>query len=205
MRGLVILVLATLAVGTFSLLGIRGCTFRDPPVRFWSGMVDQNRVNPQSTSTFYADGNAARVPPKGAVAYGRDAKAPDARFALDLNAAYAEAKIPVPVDEKLLDRGAEIFGITCALCHGAAGDGQGIITKYGMTPPPSFHQDRLRKLSDGEIFKTITLGKNTMGPYGGRIRPADRWAVVAWLRVLQRSQGATLEDVPADRRAELER
>ena len=104
MKQTVILILVTLAVGVFTLLGVRGCTFREPPVRFWSGMVDQNKVRPQAPSAFFADGVAARLPPTGTVAFGRNAFTADARFALDLEAAYAATEIPVPIDEALLDR-----------------------------------------------------------------------------------------------------
>jgi mono/diheme cytochrome c family protein len=121
--------------------------------------------------------------------------------------------VPLPVGEAVLRRGAERYGIHCAVCHGAAGygslgygpngEGKGLTTLYGMAGVASFHQDALRERPDGELFNTITKGKNSMPAYSHQIKPADRWAVVAYLRVLQRSQYAWLGDVPAEERARL--
>lgn len=112
--------------------------------------------------------------------------------------------IPLAVTPRLIDRGRERFGIFCAPCHGPAGYGDGVITKLGMVGPANYHQDRLRQMPDGQIFNTITRGKNTMGAYGGNIAVADRWAIIAYLRVLQRSQNARPADAPAAARAFLE-
>ena len=91
------------------------------------------------------------------------------------------------------------------MCHGAAAVGNGITKQYGLATVVSLQDDRIRKMSDGEIFNTITNGKNTMMPYGPNIVVADRWAIIAYLRSLQRSQHATLADVPEDHRAELDK
>jgi mono/diheme cytochrome c family protein len=104
-----------------------------------------------------------------------------------------------------MERGQQRFNITCAMCHGAAAGGNGITKQYGLATVVSLQDDRLRKMSDGEIFNTITNGKNTMMAYGPNVVVADRWAIIAYLRALQRSQHATIGDVPEDRRAELDK
>jgi mono/diheme cytochrome c family protein len=116
--------------------------------------------------------------------------------------------VPIKVDEALLQRGRERYQIHCAVCHGATGygsvgfgpggEGRGITTVYGMVGVASYHQDTLRERPDGELFNTITNGKNTMTAYGHQIKPADRWAIVAYVRVLQRSQYASPSDAPAE-------
>ena len=113
--------------------------------------------------------------------------------------------IPLPVTRELMERGQQRFNITCAMCHGPAAGGNGITKQYGLATVVSLQDDRLRKMSDGEIFNTITNGKNTMMAYGPNIVVADRWAIIAYLRALQRSQHATIADVPEDQRAELDK
>ena len=100
------------------------------------------------------------------------------------------------IDHQLLELGREKYDIFCAVCHGATGDGNGITKSYGMVATPTYHVDRLRGLAEGEIFDTITNGKNNMGPYGAKLRYEERWAVIAYLRALQLAQNATPDDVP---------
>src|SRR4029077_8748314 len=113
--------------------------------------------------------------------------------------------IPVPVTAELLQRGQERFNITCAMCHGATAAGDGIAKQHGLATVVTLQDDRIRKKADGEIFNTITNGKNTMMAYGPNIVVADRWAIIAYLRALQRSQSAAIADVPEDQRAELDK
>jgi mono/diheme cytochrome c family protein len=113
--------------------------------------------------------------------------------------------VPLPVTRELMERGQQRFNITCAMCHGASAAGNGITKQYGLATVVSLQDDRLRKMSDGEIFNTITNGKNTMMAYGPNIVVADRWAIIAYLRALQRSQHATIADVPEDHRADLDK
>jgi mono/diheme cytochrome c family protein len=113
--------------------------------------------------------------------------------------------IPLPVKRELMERGQQRFNITCAMCHGASAAGNGITKQYGLATVVSLQDDRLRKMSDGEIFNTITNGKNTMMAYGPNVVVSDRWAIIAYLRALQRSQHATIADVPEDRRSELDK
>jgi mono/diheme cytochrome c family protein len=114
--------------------------------------------------------------------------------------------IPVAVDGKLLARGQDRFNIYCAPCHGALGDGNGITKQYGMSTTPTYLDDRRLKLTEGEIFNVITNGSTqnkNMLPYADKLSPEDRWAVVAYVRALQRAQQGTVADVPTDHRKEL--
>jgi mono/diheme cytochrome c family protein len=113
--------------------------------------------------------------------------------------------IPVPVTPELLERGRERFNITCVMCHGATAAGNGITKQYGLATVVTLQDDRIRKMADGEIFNTITNGKNTMMAYGPTIMVADRWAIISYVRALQRSQGATVADVPPEHRADLDK
>jgi mono/diheme cytochrome c family protein len=113
--------------------------------------------------------------------------------------------IPLTVTPELMERGQQRFNITCAMCHGAAADGNGITKQYGLATVVTLQDDRIRNMSDGEIFNTITHGKNTMMAYGPNIIVADRWAIIAYLRALQRSQRAGIADVPEDQRGELDK
>ncbi len=113
--------------------------------------------------------------------------------------------IPLEVTRELMERGQQRFNITCAMCHGATAAGNGITKQYGLATVVTLQDERIRKMSDGEIFNTITNGKNTMMAYGPNIIVADRWAIIAYLRALQRSQNAVIADVPENHRAELEK
>lgn len=108
---------------------------------------------------------------------------------------------PVEITEALMERGHQRYDIHCTPCHGAAGDGKGITSKYGMVAVANFHDARLVSMTDGEIFSTITNGKNLMGPYGANIKIEDRWAIIAYLRALQRSRLSTMDDVPEPQKA----
>lgn len=101
---------------------------------------------------------------------------------------------------QLLQRGQERFNIYCSPCHGKTGDGKGIIVQRGMLPPPSFHEARLLQAPDGHFFDVISNGIRNMPTYRHQIPVSDRWAIVAYLRALQRSQNATINDIPVDLR-----
>jgi mono/diheme cytochrome c family protein len=131
-----------------------------------------------------------RTPPQGSVA--RDAPAYD----------QAVATRPT-LTAALLERGRERFGIFCSPCHGAGGDGNGIIVQRGMPRPTSYHDDRLRTADDRYLFDVITNGHGAMYSYASRVPPGDRWAIVAYIRALQLSRHASIEDVPPDQRAQL--
>src|SRR5262249_40367540 len=115
-------------------------------------------------------------------------------------------KIPpqVKVDQKLLARGQERYNIYCSPCHSRLGDGRGMIVQRGFPSPPSFHDQRLRDAPAGHFFNVISRGYGAMYSYASRIPVDDRWAIVAYVRALQLSQHAAIEDVPADKRPQLE-
>jgi mono/diheme cytochrome c family protein len=200
--GLALMLVLTLCL--VGALGLRGCTSTRSPLVLFTGMADQPRFDPQAETDFFADGRTQRMPPEGAIAWGRDARAPDPRYLIDDSANFKLERMPVAVDAKLVEQGRRLFSIHCIHCHGGAGLGDGITTQYGMINPTSYHIDRLRDAGDGYIYQVITEGKGVMGPLAGKLTPAQRWAVVSYVRALQLSRTATLEDVPESRRKELE-
>ena len=113
--------------------------------------------------------------------------------------------IPLEVTRELMERGQQRFNITCVMCHGAAAAGNGITKQYGLATVVSLQDERLRKMADGEIFNTITNGKNTMMAYGPNTIVPDRWAIIAYLRALQRSQNAAIADVPPEHQGDLDK
>lgn len=161
-------------------------------------MKKQANARPYDASPDFADGTSARTPPAHTVPAGvLPPEATDASGRL-------RTALPVPVTAELLRRGRDEFNAECSACHGPDGYGQGIVVRRGFPPPPSLHEDRLRSAPDGHLYDVMVRGYGLMYPAGHRVAPADRWAVVAYIRALQLSQHATLEDVPAARRAELE-
>lgn len=203
--------LAFLVVLLLSVMGFRGMPSTRPPIEVFPDMDHQARYKPQAESRFFADGRADRQIPAGTVPFGRDARAADPAFlrADDFHYAGKNADgsfasgFPIEVTESLVRRGQGRYTIYCAPCHGALGDGNGITKSYGMLATPTYHDDRLRTMAEGEIFNTITNGKNTMFPYADKLSPDERWAVVAYVRALQRAQHATINDVPLEERGGL--
>jgi cytochrome c len=114
------------------------------------------------------------------------------------------ARNPMPVTAETLERGRERYDVFCAPCHDRVGTGNGMIVERGFKAPPTLHQDRLRAVADGYLFETMTQGFGVMPSYAAQIPVDDRWAIAAWMRVLQRSQYAPLADVPEDDRAKLD-
>jgi mono/diheme cytochrome c family protein len=113
------------------------------------------------------------------------------------------AEFPLQITAADLDRGQERFNIYCSVCHGPLGDGGGVIPKRGFRKPPSYHDDRLRNAPVGYFFDVITNGFGNMPDYAVQVEPSDRWRIIAYIRALQLSQRATVADVPADKRGEL--
>jgi len=206
------LVTAFLVVLVISIAGFRGRLSTRPPVEVFPDMDRQAKYKPQAESRFFADGRADRPLPAGVVPRGRSVVAdPDFLRAADFlyrgkapNGEFARGFPPsLPISESFMARGRERYTIYCAPCHGALGDGQGITKPYGMVTTASYHDDRLRQMPEGEIFNTITNGKNTMGAYADKLSPEDRWAVILYVRALERARQGTEADVPADHKADL--
>lgn len=213
-------ILAFAVITLLSVMGLRGSLATRPPIEFFPDMDHQAKYKPQAESKFFADGRADRPQIPGTVPYGRgvggsdsgaivhDAgflRADDVHFAGKNPDGSFHQGFPadVEVTEAFVRRGQNRYSIYCQPCHGALGDGQGITKAYGMVATPSYHDDRLRTMPEGEIFNTITNGKNTMFPYGDKLSPEDRWAVVAYVRALQRAHHATIDDVPLEQRGGL--
>jgi mono/diheme cytochrome c family protein len=159
------------------------------------GACDQN-MDSQPRYSDYAPaplfrGDVLRRPPSNTVA--RD----------DLEREKAASTKPA-LTAALLARGRQRFGIFCSPCHGAAGDGNGIIVQRGMPHPTSYHDQRLLAADDQHFFDVITNGYGAMYSYASRVPAADRWAIVAYIRALQLSRHASLDDVPTDERQKLE-
>lgn len=184
-----------------SILGFRGQTFTQPPIDIfpeWGfpSMENQPKLRPQGHSAFFADGRADRTPPARTVARGMLREDDHLYRGKDAAGAFTQGfPAGLTIDAKFLERGRDRYQIYCAPCHGTTGDGKGITSRYGMGATPTYHDDRLRTMPAGEIYNTITNGKNTMFPYADKLIPEDRWAVVAYVRALQRAQQGKPADV----------
>ena len=229
LRGFFLIFLLT-GVAMVSFLGFRGQKSTGAPIELFPDMVRQPKVKAQAPLGFFADNRGARVPIAGTVPIGYEmpqvsqevspgsAPLPSgaetrARYGFSAGTDYRDTGkmgtnwgtgIPMEVTPQLMARGAQRFTVNCAVCHGPTAAGNGIVKQYGLATVVTLQDDRIRNMADGEIFNTITHGKNTMMSYGPNVNVNDRWAIIAYLRALQRSQRATEADVPADRRAELD-
>jgi hypothetical protein len=164
-------------------------------------MHDQPRYDPLEAARFFADGRSARLPVEGTVARGQLKM--DEHLYQGRRNGQPVTEMPYPVTRAMLDRGRERFNIYCSPCHSPSGDGEGMIVQRGLKHPPSFHIDRLREAPVGHFFDVITNGFGAMYSYASRVPVDDRWAIVAYIRVLQLSQRAPVAAVPADKRSSL--
>jgi len=164
-------------------------------------MHDQPRYEPLEATTFFKDGRASRPLVEGTVARGQ-LRIDDHFYRGMIDTALATT-FPFPVTKDVLERGQERYNIFCAPCHDRVGTGKGMIVQRGFRHPPSFHLDRLRRAPVGHFFDVITNGFGAMYSYAGRIPPGDRWAIIAYIRALQLSQNATIDEVPAGQRQKL--
>ena len=161
-------------------------------------MHDQPRYKPFAQSDFFRDDRSARPLEEGTVARGQLHE--DARFYTGKDAAGFLDEFPLTVDAALVSRGRERFDIYCAPCHGQTGRGDGMVVRRGYRRPPTFHQDRLRNERPGYFFDVMTNGFGAMPDYAAQVPVRDRWAIAAYIRALQLSQHATIDDVPVDKR-----
>lgn len=198
------IILFFVVVATVSILGFRGSLSTRTPIEVFPDMDHQSKYKPQAASKLFADGRADRPLPAGVVARG-DLREDDHLNRGKLAKGEWAKGFPasIKVDAQFLARGQERYTIYCGPCHGALGDGNGITKKYGMGSTPTYHDDRLRSMAEGEIFNTITYGKATMMSYADKLTPQDRWAVIAYVRALQKAQTGQVTDVPESHKAEL--
>ena len=227
LRGFLFIFLLT-GLAIVAVFGFRGQKSTGSPIEVFPDMVRQPKVRAQAPLGFFADGRGARVPVAGTIPMGYEmpqasSEPGAAPVAAEINAQphlgfgggtdyYDTGKmglnwgtgLPVTVTWDLMARGKQRFNIHCAVCHGKTAAGDGIVKQFGLATVVTLQDERIRKMADGEIFNTITHGKNTMLAYGPNVTVIDRWAIIAYLRALQRSQNATEADVPPERRAELD-
>ena len=163
----------------------------------------QPRYNPYDPTEFFGDGQSARLPVAGTVARGDLTLGPnELLYTGKLNGQPSEV-FPYPVTQDIVERGRQRFDVFCSPCHGYGGDGDGMIVQRGFRHPPSFHDDRLKTAPVGHYFDVITNGFGVMYPYGYRVPPRDRWAIIAYIRALQLSRQAQVADLPDADRAKL--
>lgn len=160
-----------------------------PPDWGLNRMIEQPRFEPFGANDFFDDGMAMRTPPPGTVPRERDLSDDDALLA---------DGIPIPVTMELLREGRRRYDVVCATCHGVLGDGRTVVAEnMALVRPPTFHSETLRARGPGHLYRVATEGYGMMPGYGWQLSPWERWAVVAYVRALQRSQFARLADLPA--------
>jgi mono/diheme cytochrome c family protein len=225
------LIFVLIGVAIVAVFGFRGQTSTGSPIEVFPDMVRQMKVRAQAPLGFFADGRGSRVPVAGTVAMGyempkanSEASPGTAPVPSEMNAqphlgfssgtdyfntgkmgANWGTGFPLPVNVELMERGKQRFNINCAICHGPTAAGNGMTKQYGLATVVSLQEEKYRNMADGEIFDTITHGKSTMLAYGPNVSVTDRWAIIAYLRALQRSQNATQADVPPEHRAEMDK
>jgi mono/diheme cytochrome c family protein len=175
-----------LAFGAVALAGSAACR---------QDMHNQPKYRPLRASAFFADGASARPHVEGTVA--RGLLHADEAFYTGRSGDALVREMPFPVDEALLARGQERYTIFCAPCHGATGDGNGMIVQRGYRRPPSMHEQRLRDVEAGHFFDVMTQGFGAMPDYRQQVSPRDRWAITAYIRALQLTQPVAPPSAPA--------
>ena len=182
---------AAVIVSVVALTGCaRGCTSSRPPIHINPSMYNQPKVLPQTSSDFFYNGASMRDPVPGTIPIG-GLKEDGAFFTGKGADGQFVATIPEPVTPALLQRGQQRYTIYCQPCHDARGDGKGILFQRGSVPTASFHQEKILKYPDGQIFDVITNGQGLMPGYRWPIQAADRWAIIAYVRELERKRLAS--------------
>lgn len=214
-----IIAFAIVAVSVVSIMGLRGQKFQGTPMEIFPDMDRQPKMLEQVPSSFWQDGRADRPAPEGTRPFitrfnkeyqhtaPRDAGYQETYFYTGRNyTGGTEAEwgdgIPLEVSYELIELGREKYNIYCTVCHGESGDGNGITKKYGINAANIVSQVYADR-PDGNIYNTINKGYNTMYGYGAKLLPEERWAVVAYVRALQRAALASPQDLPAAKRQEL--
>jgi cytochrome c553 len=161
----------------------------------------QPKYLPYEPTDFFADGRSERQPVPGTVARGQ-LRLDELMFTGRENGVVVD-KFPFPITKADLDRGRERFNVYCTPCHDYTGTGRGMIVQRGFPQPPSYHIQRLRDAPAGHFFEVMTNGFGAMYSYAARVEPADRWRIAAYIRVLQLSRNAKIDDVPQSERAKM--
>jgi len=185
----ILLVAVSLTLSGCGLL--RGCTSSQPPIHLNPSMDNQPKLRAQHESKFFYDGSGMRKPVEGTVARG-ELHENDGEYLGKNDDGTFLAAIPVPLDDALLARGKGRYAIYCQPCHDPHGDGKGILFQRGGVPTASFHQDKIRNYPDGQLYDVITNGFGLMPSYKWPIPPHDRWAIVAYVRQMQKERVETI-------------
>ena len=196
--------LLAFASTALALAACRGQNTEQPPVHLNPNMDSQPRFDPQSEVKLFEDRRSMRPTEEHTVARGHLKE--DETFNYGREGAKYTLKVPIPINEELLHRGQERFNIYCTPCHDKSGSGQGMVIRRqaGFPPATNLLDEYSRKMTDGQLYSAILNGKNNMPSYGAQVTdPRDRWAIVAYVRALQFSQNAAMDDVPPEKRAGL--
>jgi len=211
-----IIIYIFVVVATVSILGLRGSISTKPPLEVFPDMDRQARYKPQAENEFFADGRNDRPVPANTVARGNyfnqvevfsadfaDKRLGDTVYNQGKNAdGTLAAKIPVEASYELIAQGKAKYDIFCSACHGVAGDGNGVTKPYGVLAA-NLHDAKFLTIEDGHIFDVIGNGKGLMYGLKDRLTPEERWAIVLYVRALQRSQNTDVKDLSAAQRTEL--
>lgn len=210
-----LLLTGVLALG---MAGFRGSKSRKPPIELFPDMDRQPKLGPQTENHFFADRRSSRMPVAGTIARVaplegvqvegkpvfefQDGPVTTGLVAGTTN--FVETG-PFEYTAQFVSRGRDRYQIMCLPCHGPVGDGNGITKKFGMAVVANLHEPRIVKMGDGELFHVISHGRGQMGAYNGQVDVRDRWAIIAYVRALQLSRLATVEDVPEQMRSSLKK
>lgn len=174
-----------------ALFSCRGQRSGEPAIHLNPNMDKQARFNPQTGDWGLPDGTV----PRSKVGFENEVLDLTSPAVTGLAGGVPVAKSPVATTSNVIHRGRERFNIHCSVCHGLDGLGQTPMLSRGLPPPTPLNQGRVVAMKDGDLFQVITHGARNMGPLGQQIRPEDRWAIVAWVRVLQSREGGTPQEM----------
>ena len=194
--------ISLLALAAAALSGCAQQTTRNTPLEVWPDMDRQDKSKPQTESQFFGDHRASRMPVPGTVARGF-LKEDEGYYTGIVNKQYI-GRNPETINAELLKLGQMKFNTYCSPCHDRTAHGQGIVAQKAVTwQPTNLHEDRVKGMVDGEIFSVITQGRRSMPSYRFQITEKDRWAIISYLRALQRTTSGTVADVPQELQADL--
>jgi mono/diheme cytochrome c family protein len=196
--------LTAFAVLALSMLSAACSNFpsRETPIWVFPDMKKQDKVKFETTSKFFADGRGSRLPVANTVA--QETYHADLAYSTGIAAdGNYVGKNPETIDREVLLRGQAKFNVYCAPCHDRTGSGRGVVPAKATWVPGNLHDDRIVNFVDGEIYHVITTGRRSMPSYRFQIPERDRWAIVAYVRVLQRAWLGKLDEVPAETQGRL--
>ena len=176
---------AAISCAMAAMLAMAGCR---------ADMQDQPRMFPQRGTDFFADGRSVRPQLANTIARGQMHE--DSYFYTGMQDGKEGNALPFPVTMALMERGQERYNLYCTPCHSRVGNGEGMIVQRGYRPAGNFHTDRLMNAPLGHFFNVMTNGYGAMPEYASQVAPADRWAIVAYIKALQLSQAAKISDAP---------